>query len=313
LPGGDDAATLRRVTDLVIRPLAAGEEPLFNSLADAALVGPAAFGARYSDIAARGNYRPANTWVALRDGVVVARAAWWGRPHDDAPVVLDWFDFIDQDAAGQLLRAAPGPAEYSLALPPGWRGRPAVAQAAQARITAAETVGMKLLVERYGYRWTPGCGLPARPGRLDFRPEPDDNVILDLFRRVHQGSLDAHAQRAIAASGLDAAAAEDLEILRLMPSPREWWRLAATADGEMVGLTVPSRNYTDPVIGYVAVLPERRGHGYAYDLLVEATQLLVAEGADRIVANTDVTNVPMAATFAKAGYPVTDHRLDLVR
>jgi RimJ/RimL family protein N-acetyltransferase len=299
------------VTGLVLRPLAVGEEPLFDSLADPALVGPAAFGARYAGIAARGNYRPANTWVALRDGVVVARAAWWGRPDEPAPAVLDWFDFTDRDAAVQLLRTAPGPAEYSLALPPGWRDQPAVAEAARARITAAESVGMTLLVERYGYRWTPDCGLPARPGRLEFRPEPDDDVILDLFRRVHRGSLDAHARRVIAESGLDAAAAEDLEILRLLPSPREWWRLA-TAGGEVVGLTVPSRNYTDPVIGYVAVLPEHRGHGYSYDLLVEATHLLVAEGADRIVANTDVTNLPMAATFAKAGYPVTDHRVDLV-
>ena len=299
------------MTDLVIRPLTAGEEPLFNLLRDAAVVGPAAFGARYAEIAARGNYRPANTWVALRDGVVVARAAWWGRPQDDAPVVLDWFDFTDQDAAVQLLRAAPGPDEYSLALPPGWRHQPAVAEAAQARITVAEAVGMTLLVERYGYRWTPACGLPGLPGRLEFRSEPDDDVILDIFRRVHQGSLDAHARRVIAESGLDAAAAEDLEILRLMPSPRAWWRLA-TVDGNLVGLTVPSRNYTDPVIGYVAVLPEHRGHGYSYDLLVEATHLLVAEGADRIIANTDVTNLPMAATFAKAGYPVSDHRIDLV-
>ena len=276
------------------------------------LVGPAAFGApvRRWD-RARGNYRPANTWVALRDGVVVARAAWWGRPQGDAPVVLDWFDFTDQDAAVQLLRAAPGPDEYSLALPPGWRHQPAVAEAAQARITVAEAVGMTLLVERYGYRWTRACGLPGRPGRLEFRSEPDDDVILDIFRRVHQGSLDAHARRVIAESGLDAAAAEDLEILRLMPSPRAWWRLA-TVDGDLVGLTVPSRNYTDPVIGYVAVLPEHRGHGYSYDLLVEATHLLVAEGADRIIANTDVTNLPMAATFAKAGYPVSDHRIDLV-
>jgi RimJ/RimL family protein N-acetyltransferase len=226
---------------------------------------------------------------------------------------LDWFDFTDPDAAVQLLRTAPYPAEYSLALPPGWRERPAVAQAAQARIAAAESAGMSLLVERYGYRWTTDCGLPARPRRLDFRPEPDDGVFLDLLRRVHQGSLDAHAQRAIAASGLDAAAAEDLDILRSMPSPRRWWRLASTADGDLVGFTVPCRNYQDPVIGYVAVLPERRGHGYAYDLLTEATHLLVAEGADRIIANTDVTNIPMAAAFAKAGYPVTEHRIDLVR
>jgi RimJ/RimL family protein N-acetyltransferase len=301
------------VTNLVIRPLAAGEEPLFDSLADPGLVGPGALGRRYSDGIARGTYRPANTWVALRNGVVVARAAWWGRPDQGTPAVLDWFDFTDREAAVELLRAAPGPTEYCLALPSGWRDQPPVAEAAQARITAAEAVGMTLLVERYGYRWTPACGLPVRPGRLEFRPEPDDDVILDIFRRVHRGSLDAHAQRATASSGLDAAAAEDLEILRLMPSPREWWRLAGTADGELVGLTVPSRNYADPVIGYIAVLPEHRGHGYSYDLLVEATHLLVAEGADRIIANTDVTNLPMAATFAKAGYPVSDHRIDLVR
>jgi RimJ/RimL family protein N-acetyltransferase len=59
------------------------------------------------------------------------------------------------------------------------------------------------------------------------------------------------------------------------------------------------------------VVPEHRGHGYAYDLLVEATHLLVAEGAERIVAGTDTTNTPMAASFAKAGYPVEQHRIDL--
>lgn len=33
-------------------------------------------------------------------------------------------------------------------------------------------------------------------------------------------------------------------------------------------------------------MPEHRGHGYAYDLLVEATHMLADEGADRIVAAT---------------------------
>jgi GNAT superfamily N-acetyltransferase len=146
--------------DLVIRPLAAGEEPLFESLADPGLVGPGAFGSRYSDMAARGEYRPEWTWIASREGTVVARAAWWAGPDDDTPVALDWFDF------------------------------------------------------------------------------------------------------------------------------------------------------TDPVIGYIAVVPERRGHGYAYDLLAEATHFLVTEGADRIVAGTDVTNTPMAAAFTKAGYPVAQHRID---
>lgn len=66
------------------------------------------------------------------------------------------------------------------------------------------------------------------------------------------------------------------------------------------------------MIGYIGVVPERRGHGYAYDLLVEGTQLLAAEGVDRIVAATDSTNTPMAAAFAKAGYPITSHVINLV-
>lgn len=300
------------MTELVIRPLTAGEEALFDSLADPCLVGFGAFGDRYAEMAARGDYRPELTWVALRDGRVVARAAWWSGPGEDEPVALDWFDFTEFDAGVALLRTAPPRAEYNLRLPEGWRAEPAVALAAQARIDAAQAAGMTLLVERYRYRWTPECGLPARPGRLVFRPEPDDEAILDVFRRVHRGSLDAHTSRTFAESGPDAAARESLDYLLWMPSPREWWRLAHTADGELVGLTVPSSNPNDPIIGYIGVVPEQRGHGYAYDLLVEATQLLVAEGVDRIVAGTDVTNLPMAANFARAGYPVLQHRIDFV-
>jgi len=300
------------MTDLVIRPLVPGEEQFFDSLPDPGLVGFAAYGDTYSGMAAKGEYRPEWTWVAIREGAVVARAAWWAGPHDDSPLTLDWFDFTDTDAAVTLLRTAPLHAGYNLKLPPGWRDSPAVADAANARIDAATEAGMTLLVERYHYRWTPDRGLPARPERLQYRPEPDDGVILDVFRRIHYDSLDAHARHAIARSGLDAAAREDLDILRWMPSPRDWWRLAYTPSGDLVGLTAPCRNYNDPVIGYIAVVPEHRGHGYAYDLLVEATHLLVAEGADRIIAGTDTTNIPMAAAFAKAGYPIDQQRIDMI-
>ena len=300
------------MTDLVIRPLVADEGQLFESLPDAGLVGPALLGHRYGDLVAAGEYRPEWTRVALRGGVVVARAAWRGGPEDDVPFVLDHFDFTDFDAAVELLRTAPVRTEYALTLPPGWRDVPAVRDAAEARITAATAAGLRLLVERYRYRWTSGRGVPARPGRLVFRPEPDDEVFLAAFRRVHEGTLDAHARRATEESGVDGAAREDLDLLLALPGPRDWWRLAHTADGELAGLSIPSRNQRDPVIGYIGVLPGQRGHGYAYDLLVEATHLLVDEGADRIVAATDATNRPMAAAFAKAGYPVTEHRIDLV-
>jgi RimJ/RimL family protein N-acetyltransferase len=300
------------MTDLVIRPLIAGEEHLFESLPDPGLVGFAAFGDTYTAMAHAGEYRPEWTWVALRDGVVVARAAWWAGPNDDKPLALDWFDFTDHAAAVQLLRTSPLRAQYSLKLPPGWRDNPAVRAHAQDRIDAAVAAGLSPLVERYRYRWTPECGVPPRPGRLEFRPEPDDARILEVFRRAHQGSLDAHASRTIAESGLDAAAQEDLDYLRWLPSPRDSWRLAYTPAGDLVGLSVPGRNYGDPLIGYIAVVPEHRGNGYAYDLLVEATHMLADEGADRIVAGTDQTNFPMAATFAKAGYPIEQELIDLI-
>jgi RimJ/RimL family protein N-acetyltransferase len=241
------------------------------------------------------------------------RSRMGARPQTDAkPLNLDWFDFTDFDAAVELLRTAPPRSEYQIKLPPDWRDRPEVSQAATARVNAATAAGMRVLVERYGYRWTPDCGLRSRPGRLVFRPEPDDAVILEVFGRIHQGSLDAHVRRAVAEQGLAAAAQADLDILRWMSGPRGWWQLASTPGGELVGIAVPTRNGDDPVVGYIGVVPEHRGNGYAYDLLVEGTHLLVAEGADWIVADTDVPNTPMAATFAKAGYPIVQQRIDLV-
>jgi RimJ/RimL family protein N-acetyltransferase len=299
------------VTSLVIRPLRPGEEHLFDLLPDPALVGPAAFGRTYRRRAEAREYRPEWTWVALRGDTVVARAAWWGGPADDAPATLDWFDFTEPEAGTALLRAAPLHYEYCLLLPPGWRDLPPVRAAAQARLDASTAAGLRPLVERYNYRWTPERGLPPRPGRLTYRREPDDAVILDVLGRMHEGTLDAHARRTIAAHGVPAAAREDLEILRWFPSPRDWWRLAYTPAGDLVGLTVPARNYADPVVGIIGVVPEHRGNGYGYDLLVECTHLLVAEGADRVVAATDVTNTPMAAAFARAGYPIDQERIFL--
>ncbi|MEU4666400.1 GNAT family N-acetyltransferase [Amycolatopsis sp. NPDC023774] len=300
------------MTDLVVRPLAAGEEHLFTHLPATRSVGSALLGRDYEKMARRGEYRPEWTSVAIRNGKPVARAAWWAGEKDEAPLALDWFDFTDFEAGVEVLRQAPFRTEYSLATPPGWRADPAVKPEVESRVRAATAAGMEVLVERYRYTWTPADGVPRQPGRLEFRAEPQDDKVLEVFRRVHQGSLDAHVRRTIAEHGLDAAAQEDLDLLRRLPSPRDWWRLAYTREGDLVGLTIPARNPTVPIVAYVGVVPEHRGHGYAYDLLVEATHELVGHGAEKIVAATDVTNGPMAAAFGKAGYPVRYHRIDLV-
>ncbi|MER6614396.1 GNAT family N-acetyltransferase [Streptomyces xantholiticus] len=290
------------MTDLVVRALGESDAHLFDTLPDPLGVGHAL---------ARATHRPDWKRVVLRDGRVVARAAWWGGPDDEAPVNVNWFDVAEgeEDAGAELLRTSPFQVEYELILPAGWRADPRTLAAGESRIRAAKAAGMEVLVERYQYRWTPDCGLPERPGRLVFRPEPDDAVFFDALRRIHSVTLDAHALRALAEGGLDRAAQEELDFFNWCSSPREWWQLAHTPDGEPVGIHIPAHNPSGPCVGFIGVVPEQRGRGYADDLLAECTHYLAERGAEFIAGATDQRNFPMAASFAKAGHPVVQERV----
>jgi GNAT superfamily N-acetyltransferase len=291
------------VTDLVIRALDERDAPLFDTLPDP-------LNARETHRLTR--HRPDWKRVALRDGEVVARAAWWGGPDDSEPLNVNWFDVADgeEDAGAELLRTAPWQVELEMNLPAGWREDPRLRPAAETRIAAARKAGYELLVERFLYRWTPECGLPERPGRLVFRPEPDDEVFRDALRRIHSVTLDAHALKAIEDGGLDKAAQEELDFFHWCPSPREWWQIASTPQGDPVGIHIPAKNPAGPCVAFIGVLPDQRGHGYAYDLLAECTHFLAERGAEFVAAATDQGNFPMAANFAKAGYPVVRERLN---
>jgi RimJ/RimL family protein N-acetyltransferase len=153
------------------------------------------------------------------------------------------------------------------------------------------------------------AGVPATDDRLTFAPAVDEANLLDVLERVNVGTLDAYARRDIERHGPAVAARRQLEDMDWMPAPREWWRLAYTTDGALVGVVMPSRNYQAFVIAYVGVVPEQRGRGHVGGLLAEATAFLVGEGAERIVADTDTGNRPMAAAFERAGYRVTARRI----
>ncbi|MFF7969537.1 GNAT family N-acetyltransferase [Streptomyces sp. NPDC007903] len=292
------------MTAPVIRTLDPSSAHLFHDLPD-----PLGMSERHRTT----HYRPDWQRVALRDGRPVARAAWWGRAEDPSPLLINWFDVAEgeEETGAELLRTAPWTTpELELDLPPGWRDDPALASAVATRTAAARLAGYEPLVERFLYRWTPGLGLPEQPGRLEFVPEPDDAVFLDVLRRIHSVTLDAHARRAIEKGGVELAAQEELDFFHWCPSPREWWRVARTPEGETVGIHVPARNPSGPCVGFIGVVPEQRGHGYAYDLLADCTRFLAAEGADFIAAATDQGNFPMAAHFTTAGYPVVRERVN---
>ncbi|MFF7250654.1 GNAT family N-acetyltransferase [Embleya sp. NPDC008237] len=291
------------MTDLVIRALSASDAHLFDVLPDP-------LGAREAH--RRTRFRPDWKRVALRDGEVVARGAWWGGPDDAEPVNINWFDVAEgeEEAGAELLRTAPWQVELEINLPGGRREEAEVRAGAETRFAAARAAGYELLVERFLYRWTPERGLPERPGRLRFGAEPDDTVFFDALRRIHSATLDAHALRAIEEGGLDRAAQEELDFFHWCPSPREWWQIAHTPEGDLAGIHIPAHNPSGPTIGFIGVVPQQRGRGYAYDLLAECTHFLVEQGAESVSGATDRGNFPMAANFAKAGFPVVGERIN---
>ncbi|MEU3309037.1 GNAT family N-acetyltransferase [Nocardiopsis sp. NPDC006832] len=272
------------------------------------------------------HYRPEWTWIAERDGRVLARALWWGFSDGKYPLALNCLSTADDvedpvALAAELLDAghrafrdsgAQDLPDYHLKLPVGWRERPDVVSALEWRHAAATRAGLNMENERLRFEWTPDIEVADPEGRLVYTPEPDDEVFAEVFRRVAVDSLDFDTRQELLVMSPERQAREDLELYRGFPGKREWWRLAHTPEGELVGLIVPTRNPYGPTIGYIGVVPEQRGNGHVRDMLAETTRILVTEAeAVHISAATDLANRPMAAAFEAAGYRNTEIRLVL--
>lgn len=292
-------------TDLTLRPISGPEElDLFCQLTYA-------LDHELADDLAAGRRRPEWMWVALRGGELVARASWWGRAEEPVPFLLDLFDFKDVTAGVRLLRAAMAkilsagarPPVYNRMIPTDWREKAETRSVVEDRRAALEQTGAQLLAERLRFEWQPGTPVAPPRKRLVFRKIRDEDEMLDLMTRVLDGTLDAHSRADLARmSAREAANRHYEDELAHYRSPRDWWRVATLPDGTPVGFVTPARNNYHPIIGYLAVLPEHRGHGYIDDILAEGTRILAAQDVPRIRAATDLGNVPMANAFRRAGY-----------
>jgi RimJ/RimL family protein N-acetyltransferase len=255
---------------------------------------------RFPEFVDRKMYRPEWTRVADRSGAVVAAAVFWGPPEGDCPVSLDGL-FGDASAWTPLLAGVPD-IDYHVFLPGDWRDDPAVTAALEPRRRAAAGAGLTEMLERYRYEWTQSAPVPPPSARLEFRPEPDDVAWARMFADVAVGSLDHNTREEVARLGPAGYAEAEVELYRSFPSPREWWFFAYDRAGELVGFGMPSANHGGPVVGFLGVLPAHRGHGYVDEILAGITRWHAGRDAQRIVADTDSTNVPMARCFERSGY-----------
>ncbi|WP_433549307.1 GNAT family N-acetyltransferase [Streptomyces sp. CA-294286] len=283
-----------------------------------------------ADDLAQERRRPSWMWVAVREGRVLARVAWWSGRGGDAPLALDFFDLDDtlpepeRSGIGRELfvRAAEAVLpkdvgtwpEYGRYLPADWRENGAERDLVEARMRILESTGARLLVERLRLEWRPGTPVAEPSGRLVFRPVADREDLLAVMTPVMEGTLDAHGLADLA-SGMDRRQAAELHYddeFAHFTSPRSWWRIAELDDGGgPVGFVVPARNNYHPIIAYLGVLPAHRGNGYIHEILAEGTRVLAAEDVPRIRAATDLGNVPMAEAFARAGYVNFERALNM--
>lgn len=300
--------------DLTLRPITGPDElDLFNSF-------PYTLNDEIAKDLAEGRRRPQWLWLALRGDRVVARAAWWARPGAEHPQLMDVFD-LDDDAGDDAVRLVSAalptlgtePPDYLRYVPGDWRDQPAVRHGIERRMGALESLGARLFVERLRLEWRPGTPVPEPTGRLTFRPVREPAELIELMTLVLEGTLDAYSRADLTRmSAREAAEEQYRDELVGYASPHEWWRVATLPDGEPVGFVIPAHNGYNPIIAYLGVVPAHRGRGYIDEVLAAGTRLLADEGVPRIRASTDVTNVPMARAFARAGYVNFQRQLDMV-
>ncbi|GAA0802690.1 GNAT family N-acetyltransferase [Spirilliplanes yamanashiensis] len=291
------------MTDLVVRPLAAGEESLFESLPDPL---PEVRRMGYADGLAGGGYRPERTWVALRGGRVVARAAWALPPGAVGAPWLDRFDVVAEPEAGAaLLRAAHaalgGPTVCYLTLPPDWRRRPEVPAIVGATLAAARLAGLTERGERLRLTWA-GTPPPAPAGRYAFRPPTGAAEIRELVARVAAPEVLTGAETALAVAGVDLAT----DPLGWLTGPPDAWRVALR-DGEPAGLAGTAGDACYPLLAWAGLLdPGARGA-----LLAEAVRVLAAGGAREVVADVDAHRAATVAELERTGFRPLRSRLVL--
>jgi hypothetical protein len=282
------------MTDLVIRPLVAGEEKVFESMPDPL---PQLRQVRYADGIVGGGYRPEHTWVALRAGRVVSRAAWVLPPGAIGAPWLERFDLdAEPEVGAALLRAAHealgGPKLYYAAMPAHWRRRPEVLSVVQAPMAAARLAGLVERGERIRCTWT-GTPLPASSGRYTFRSAVDSAEINTLVGRIAEPDVVTGAETALAVAGVDLAT----DPLAWLNGPAEDWRVALEA-GEPVGLVGTAGDACYPLIAYLGLLDDAvRG-----ELLAEAVRVLADGGAREVVADTDAHRVATVAELERTGF-----------
>ncbi|MFD8638020.1 GNAT family N-acetyltransferase [Streptomyces sp. NPDC059533] len=157
--------------------------------------------------------------------------------------------------------------------------------------------------------------LPADDPRLTFRslPELGPEPFVDLLEALLTLTSDARLAAYVRDLGARGAAERLFEETAELAHEPGWWEIGYAEDGTAAVISLPARNPSVHVIGFVGVAPAHRGKGYAASAVVRGTRLLAANGAVEIRGDCDAANGAMAKAFTRAGYENFADRLEFSR
>ncbi len=144
------------------------------------------------------------------------------------------------------------------------------------------------------------------PGPLVFRTlgEVGERRFIDAIQQVTVRTLDRGDQDEVDTYGAEEAAREYFDLLASIDDDPDRWILAYDPKGQLVGLVVAQRLSEETgCINYIGVTPEFRGNSYSRNLIIKAAHIFTSdESIERIVAEIDVENFPLARALASLGY-----------
>jgi RimJ/RimL family protein N-acetyltransferase len=296
---------------MVIRPLAVGELETFAHVA-----GWTEHAASVQDyierLLTKGYVHHEWFFVLEEANQIIGTIAYWAHPFLDTPtdfvlLELPWeredaltlgAQFVQHAMLHMQALGASEKISHVIDLPPvrpQWQSFP--------EQRAALLTQCGFVLQRETLRWECQVGESGRAtsARLTFRPLEDVGVaaFIEAIERGSEGTLDRRIRQEREQAGPAQHAKDMFEELQRLGYAPGWWQLAYNQTGELVGFVMPSANQT---VGYIGVLPEQRGRGYSDDVLARLTATFSAAGVSSSLADTDVSNTPMANAFRRAGW-----------
>ncbi len=135
--------------------------------------------------------------------------------------------------------------------PPQWQHEP------EQRHTLLAHAGFTIIRETRRFAWRAGTPVPHGPHQLVFRPLPDvsEAAFLDVLEQVMSAALDQRTEADRAEYGAAQAAAEFFAICAAIGYDPQWWQVAYTPTGDLVGIVMPAGTAAWATIGYIGVIP----------------------------------------------------------